>query len=304
MVRTFRRRPPLVGWIWVPAVAVMVLVVPALARAQTNGTIAGVVRDTTDAVMPGVTVEAASPALIEKVRSAVTDGEGLYKIIDLRPGIYTVTFTLPGFNTVRRDGLELTSAFTATVNAEMRVGALEETITVSGQASTVDVQNVTTQRVLSRAVIDDVPVGTKTVNAMGALIPGIVAAAQDVGGAGRSSGAAISIHGNRSGEEQLLQDGMTYNTGNGRGGGFSAVRANEASMQEVSIETSGLGAESELAGVRTNVIPKEGGNTFKSYTNFRFANSAMQSNNLSDDLKQRGLASPDALDFVVNFTQG
>ena len=114
-------------------------------------------------------------------RSVVTDGEGLYKIIDLRPGSYTVTFTLAGFNTVRREGVELTSAFTATVNAELRVGALEETVTVSGQVSTVDLQNVTQQRVLTRTVMDDVPVGTKTIAAMGALIPGVVANTQDVG---------------------------------------------------------------------------------------------------------------------------
>src|SRR5687767_12435441 len=119
------------------------------AFAQTNGTITGVVRDTTGAVLPGVTVEAASPALIEKARTVVTDGEGLYRIIELRPGSYTVTFSLPGFNTVRREALELNAGFAATVNAEMRVGSLEETITVSGQASTVDTQNVTQQRVLT-----------------------------------------------------------------------------------------------------------------------------------------------------------
>jgi hypothetical protein len=274
------------------------------AFAQTNGTITGIVRDTTGAVLPGVTVEAASPALIEKVRTVVTDGEGLYRIIELRPGGYTVTFTLPGFNTVRRDGLELTAGVAATVNVEMPVGALEETITVSGQASTVDTQNVTQQRVLTRELMDSIPVGTKTINSIGALIPGMVAASHDVGGAGRSSGAAISMHGSRVGEEQLLQDGMTYNTGNGRGGAFSAVRANEASTQEVTVETSGLGAESELSGVRTNVIPREGGNTFKSTTNLRYANAAMQSDNLSDELRNSGLASPDSLDFVFNFSQG
>ena len=287
-----------------PAVAGVLLALPAVASAQTNGTIAGVVKDPTGAVLPGVTVEAASPALIEKSRTVVTDGEGLYKIIDLRPGSYTVTFTLTGFSTFRRDGIELTAAFTATVNAEMRVGSLEESITVSGQASTVDIQNVTQQRVLTREVMDEIPVGTKTIAAMGALVPGMVANSQDVGGAGGTSSAQISIHNSRGGEEQLFQDGMTYNTGAGRGGAFSAVRANEASTQEIALETAGLGAESEMAGVRTNVIPKEGGNTFKSYTNFRYGNHAMQSNNFNDDLRRRGLASPDSIDFVVNFTQG
>src|SRR5882762_5489666 len=86
---------------------------PAIVLAQgQTGTIAGVVKDATGAVLPGVTVEVASPALIEKVRSGVTDGEGAYKIINLRPGTYSVTFTLTGFSTVKREGIELTSAFT------------------------------------------------------------------------------------------------------------------------------------------------------------------------------------------------
>src|SRR3989441_5335882 len=119
------------------------LFVPALAWAQADtGTIAGVVRDTSGAVMPGVTVEAASPALIEKVRVVVTDGQGLYKIVDLRPGVYTVTFALTGFNTFRREGVELTTGFTATVNADLKVGAVEETVTVTGASPVVDVQNV------------------------------------------------------------------------------------------------------------------------------------------------------------------
>ena len=100
--------------------------------------------------MPGVTVEAASPALIEKVRSVVSDGQGQYKIVDLRPGVYSVTFTLPGFNTVKRDAVELPSNFTATINADMRVGALEETLTVSGASPVVDVQNAVQQTVLTR----------------------------------------------------------------------------------------------------------------------------------------------------------
>src|SRR5437764_11195627 len=109
---------------------ILLILTPAVARAQSA--IAGVVKDTTGAVMPGVTVEASSPALIEKLRSVVTDGQGQYKIVDLRPGVYAITFTLPGFNTVKRDAVELPTNFTATINADLRVGALEETVTVSG----------------------------------------------------------------------------------------------------------------------------------------------------------------------------
>ena len=106
--------------------------------AAAQGTIAGLVTDATGSVLPGVTVEAASPALIEKARSIVTDAQGLYQIVELRPGTYAVTFTLPGFSTLRREGLELTTGFTATVNAELKVGGLEETITVTGEAPVVD----------------------------------------------------------------------------------------------------------------------------------------------------------------------
>src|SRR5437870_8443383 len=109
----------------------LLLPAPAMAQLGSSG-IAGVVRDATGAVLPGVTVEAASPALIEKVRTVVTDGEGQYKIVDLRPGTYTVTFTLPGFSTVKREGIELTTGFTATVNGELKVGAVAETLTVTG----------------------------------------------------------------------------------------------------------------------------------------------------------------------------
>src|SRR5262245_23922946 len=101
--------------------------------AYAQASIAGVVNDTSGAVLPGVTVEAASPALIERVRSAVTDGAGQYRIVDLRPGTYTVTFTLPGFSTVRREGIELAGSFTATVDVQLNVGGLEETLTVTGE---------------------------------------------------------------------------------------------------------------------------------------------------------------------------
>jgi len=124
--------------------------VPIPALAQERASIVGVVQDSTGAVMPGVTVEAASPALIEQVRSGVTDGNGRYAIIDLRPGTYTVTFTLPGFKGVRREGIVLEGAFSAQVNATLAVGAVEETVTVSGASPVVDLQSTQNQSVLKR----------------------------------------------------------------------------------------------------------------------------------------------------------
>ena len=122
-----------------------VLCLPVPALAQNGSTITGVVRDTSGAVLPGVTVEAASAALIEKVRSAVTDADGLYRLVDLRPGDYTVTFTLPGFTTLKREGMTLPANFTATVNVELSVGALQETVTVTGEAPIVDTQSTRQQ---------------------------------------------------------------------------------------------------------------------------------------------------------------
>src|SRR6187401_3169212 len=110
---------------------VLVLLLASAVRAQTLGTgaISGTVRDTSGAVLPGATIEVSSPALIEKVRTAVTDGQGVYRFIDLRPGTYSVSFVLPGFATVIREGIELTAGFTAQINADMRVGGIDETIT-------------------------------------------------------------------------------------------------------------------------------------------------------------------------------
>src|SRR5882672_893195 len=162
-------------------IALMSLV-PTAAFAQ--ATIAGVVKDTSGAVLPGVTVEAASPALIEKVRTAVSDGTGQFQIVNLVPGTYTVTFTLGGFNTVKREGVVLSGSFTAKVDAEMRVGALEETITVTGETPIVDVQNTKRQRVIDREIIDNIPT-SRTAYDLASLIPGVSRGGltnQDVGG--------------------------------------------------------------------------------------------------------------------------
>src|SRR5579871_5037866 len=145
---------------------------PSMAAAQgVLASITGVVKDTSGAVLPGVTVEVASPVLIEKTRTAVTDGSGQYRIVDLRAGTYSVTFTLTGFSTVKRDGIELSGSFVATVNADMKVGAVEETITVSGETPIVDIQSTARQQVLNKDTIEAVPTG-RTYSALAVLLPG------------------------------------------------------------------------------------------------------------------------------------
>src|SRR3954465_4315985 len=146
-----------------------------------QATIGGTVKDTSGAVLPGVTVEAASPALIEKVRSVVTDATGQYRIVDLRPGTYSVTFSLPGFSSVKRDGIELTGTFVATVNGDLKVGALEETITVTGETPIVDAQSAKTRETLSKDIIAAIP-SSRLASSVLNLIPGMIGNTTDVGG--------------------------------------------------------------------------------------------------------------------------
>jgi hypothetical protein len=273
-------------------VAFYLLALPSAAAAQSalSGAIAGVVRDTTGAVLPGVTVEASSPALIEQARTAVTDGQGLYRIVELRPGTYTVAFSLPGFAGVRREGIELSTGFTATVNADLRVGTVEETITVTGAASTVDVQNVMTQTVLSQNLLDSLPT-SKTIRGYAPLIPGasVGAAAQDVGGSQGEPVGGIAIHGNRAGDMIYTVNGMRPGNLMGSGGGQRTYSVNAGAAQEITFQTGGISAESETGGIQMNVVPKEGGNSFSGYFFTSFANSAMQSENITDELIARGM---------------
>src|SRR5262249_23771908 len=159
------------------------LCTPAAAQTALSGSIAGVVRDASGGVLPGVTVEASSPALIERARTVTTDASGVYRIVNLVPGVYSVTFSLAGFTSVQRAGIELTTGFTAQVNAELGVGALAETLTVSGAAPLVDTQNVLSRNVFSDKVLDQLPV-SKTIRSYAPLIVGATMAAtsQDVGG--------------------------------------------------------------------------------------------------------------------------
>src|SRR5688572_14283514 len=163
----------------------ILFVAPSLALAQ--AALTGTVRDSSGAVLPGATVEVSSPALIEKVRSATTDGAGQYRIVSLSPGIYAVTVSMPGFNTFKREGIELTTDFTATVSADLRIGAVEETITVSGASPTVDVQAVARQTVLTREILDALPTA-RNIQAAGALIPGVTTGNATLAGGGKDVG--------------------------------------------------------------------------------------------------------------------
>ena len=282
---------------WMAASLALACVASTPLAAWAQSAIAGTVRDSSGAVMPGVTVEVASPALIEKARTAVTDADGRYQVVDLRPGVYTVTFTLPGFNTVVRDGLELPANFTAQINADMRVGSLEESITVTGGTPTVDVQSATQQVVLSRAVLDAVPTG-RSVPTLGALMSGARLALPDVGGTSGMQNRDLTIHGSDGRDTTFQVDGMTLNGLEGDGSVQSYF--NDMMFEEVSYQSSGIGAEVSAGGVRANMIPKDGGNAFRGAVFLSGANSNLQTDN-SAEAREQGLTAPDALDKVWDF---
>ena len=224
---------------------------PAPASAQTlaSGTIAGVARDASSAVLPGVNVEVSSPALIEKSRTVVTDAQGQSRVVDLRPGTYTIVFTLPGFTTYRREAIELTSGFTATVNAELKVGSIEETVTVSGASPIVDVQNVAQQNVLGQEQLDALPT-FKNLQGIGVLTVGAsTTGGHDVGGTRSEIYSSITIHGSKVEDARMDMDGMRYQNMWGIGGGLSRLWfLNSNIVQEMVVETSGMSAEAENGG--------------------------------------------------------
>jgi hypothetical protein len=275
-VRTIVKTLTLLAWL---------VLLPAAALAQ--AVIAGTVKDASGAVLPGVTVEGASPALIEKVRTVVTDGTGQYRIEDLRPGTYTVTFTLQGFSTYKREGIELTGSFTATINADLKVGTLSETITVTGETPVVDVQSARREMTLNNDIVRAIPT-VRSYNAMVVLVPGVVTNLNDV-----VTGTATTqfpIHGGRNNEGRLSIDGL--NVGNPPGGnqppGYTADIGN---AQEISYTTSGGLGEAETAGLVMNVVPKTGGNTVSGAAFMSFTGAKLQADNLTPELQAAGLPS-------------
>jgi hypothetical protein len=281
---------------------IALLVVSALAllsgRASAQSAIAGVVKDATGGALPGVTVEAASPALIERSRSAVTDGNGQYKIVDLRPGEYTVTFTLTGFSVVTRAGIQLPSAFTATVNAELKIGSLAENITVSGVSPVVDVQSSVQQTVVSREVLDAVPTA-RNVFAVGAIIAGTTASRPDVGGTQGMQQNSLQVHGSQSRDTLYQVDGMSINS-NFSDGAQVGVYYNDGMVQDISYQTNALPAEVSQGGIRINMIPREGGNAYHGALFATAASGRLQANNFDDGLRARGMTAANHIDKIFD----
>jgi hypothetical protein len=276
-----------------------VVFLPAVVYAQSA--IAGVVRDASGAAMPGVTVEAASPVLIEKVKTAVTDGNGAYRITDLRPGVYTVIATLTGFSTYRREGLELPTDFTATINIELKVGALEETITVTGASPVVDVASAARVQTLDRETLDTLPTG-RSIFSMGQLVPGVNLNQPDVGGSRAMQQTYMSTRGLTSANNVVQVDGMMINGLDGDGAVQQYI--NNMFVQEMSYQTAGAGADVSPGGVRVSIVAKDGGNSFRGAFFGAWSDGAWQSDNFSTDLENRGLRSVDKIEKIWDFNFG
>lgn len=282
----------------------MVMILPGSASAQATASISGVVTDGSGAVLPGVTVEAASPALIEKVRVVTTGGAGQFRIEQLRGGVYTVTFTLAGFSTVRREGVELAGSFAASINVEMRVGALEETVTVTGESPVVDIQSTNRQRVINQELLTAIPTG-RTPQVAAFLIPGVNLSNVDVGGTNiiNTTGGALSVHGGSVSDTRLLIDGITI--ANTEGTGWSAnMLPNMGSTQEVAVDYSSVTAESITGGLQINMIPKTGGNTYSGMLFATGVNDAFEGSNTNDELRARGLRTPNTLKLQYDINPG
>jgi hypothetical protein len=274
-MRAFRRILFALSWL---------VILPASAFAQ--ATLAGTVRDTSGAVLPGVTVEAASPVLIEKVRTAVTDGTGQYRLPELPPGPYTLTFTLTGFATVKREGIELTGVAVTAINIDMRVGTLQETITVSGETPIVDVQSARRGEVLNSEVIRNLP-ASRGYNAIVSMVPSV--------NDGTTQQVALIpamrifySHGGRGNEGRVQVDGLTIGAPF-NGAGVSGYIMDVPNSQEVQFTLSGGLGEAEVGGTNVNVIPKTGGNTFAGTFFGSNAGSWSQGSNLDDRLSALGL---------------
>ena len=280
------------------------LLIPLAARAQNTGTIAGTARDTSGGVLPGVTVEASSPALIEGVRTAVTDGTGNYTIVSLNVGTYSVTFTLGGFATVVREGVELSAGFTANVTAQMQVGGVEETITVTGASPVVDIQNVRGRNVLTEEVLDTLP-AVQTMHGFANLTLGMTALrgttpSADVGGSkGEQTSSALSIHGMRGTDQRWGLDGLTMNATYSNGS-RRIYYPNTVAVQEVVLATAASDPQIETGGVVLNMVPKEGGNQFSLYVNSVYSHENLQSDNITDEIRAAGLTSAPGVKVIYD----
>jgi hypothetical protein len=279
----------------VTAFFVGILLLPCAAFAQ--ATIAGVVRDASAAVLPGATVEASSSALIEKARTVVSDSTGQYRITDLPPGTYLLTFSLQGFTSVKREGLAVSGSGVIAVNAELGLGEVKETITVSGASPIVDVQSVRREIVLNSETLSTLP-ATRGYGSALAAVPALNIGG--VAGAGATTAPTtpqmmfFTAHGGASGEGRVMTNGLVVAAPFG-GGGVSDVTYDTANAEEMQVLISGGLGEAETGGPSINIVPKSGGNQFRGSAFYSTSGDWATSNNVDDRLRSFGITQPPTL---------
>src|SRR6188472_1749545 len=260
-----------------------IVLLPSLVLAQ--GTLTGTVRDQSGAALPGVTVEAASPALIEKARTALTDNTGQYRLPGLNPGTYSLTFRLSGFNVVRREGIELSGTATVTIPIELQVGTLTETVTVSGETPVVDLQSTQRETVLSNELVQAVP-GNRSVGTLLNAVPGLVV--NDGALAASPTMTFFAARGGPINEGRMAINGMTI-AAPFNGGGVSTYILDSVNVDEVSVAVAGGLGESDIGGPVMNLVPRSGGNAFRGQGFINNAGDWSKGNNLNDELRAVGL---------------
>ena len=267
------------------------LLLPVLAYGQ--ATLAGTVRDASGAVLPGVTVEATSPVLIQKARQVVTDGTGQYRITELPPGSYTLSFTLAGFSSVKREAVEVRGSGVIPINAEMRVGALEETITVTGETPLVDTQTTRREMVINADTVSVLP-ATRSYGALLAAVPGLQTDNTSAGAMTNPFMTMFTANGGRGNEGRMTIDGLPV-AASFNGGGVSTFIYDVANADELQVLVSGGLGEAEAGGPVVNLVPRAGGNTFRGTGFYSTAGKWSQSDNIDEGLRSIGIPQPATL---------
>jgi hypothetical protein len=257
------------------------LLVAATAHAQVNtGSITGSVTDTSGAVLPGVNVSLSGERLIGGEQLQVTDASGSYRFDRLPPGAYQMKFELAGFKTVERTDIRINAAFVATINAKMEVGALTESITVTGESPTVDVRSNVQQTVMNQEILEGVPTGRDPWS-LAKIIPGVQVSTYDVGGTQSMQQSSLSSHGSNTNDVSYNIDGATVNWPGG-GGGATMLYYDQGMFEEVNYMTSAIPAEQLAGGVSINMVTKDAGNAWRGNLRYNFANDSLQSENWAD----------------------
>jgi hypothetical protein len=280
-------------------VAGLAVLLTTAGAAQTLGSgIVGLVRDDSGAVVPGVTIELSSPSLIGGSQTVHSDGQGQYRFVDLRPGEYTLTFSLSGFQTVRREGIVLRASFTATINVELKPASLEESITVTGDSPLVDVRTSVSERSINQELLEEIPTA-RGIQAVAAMVPGLTSTRPDVGGSETHQNTTLSAHGSETRDTSFNSDGLDI-TGNNGSGGIAVTYFNQSMEEEVSVQSKALPAEIGGGGIYLNMVTKDGGNQFKGSMLLSYTSHALQSDNVSESQRERGMLDPARVDSLID----